>query len=620
MAITKLNSLAIPAGTVEPADISYPLTNFSSTGIDDNASSNAITIDSSGNIEVSGNFSSTVTGIDGNGDTLTNIGATISATKDGSIVNNVFPADLIFSTNGGSSSVTERMRITYNGNVEVNGGAIYLNEGATGSSSIGIKNGSSVGSQQPSVVFWGEDHPSYAGQVHIVSRSDNTITATAGDISFWDYTGSTWNQNVTIKKDGKVGIGLHNPSSLLHLREAGTGSGEGDLIIATTSDGGNAGLRFRTGTSDRFSITTIGSAGSESLRIRDVNNNAERMRIDASGSAIFNQSIANATAPYASTDSFIQLYNSTAAKTGTLVTADNGNTWLNADGGKTLWLNWASYSSPTSYADIMLGDGNEGDYILRIDGSTGHITTNGNGGTGSSDQAERGSIFVGASFGANISGDNGGGGMFASNVVLNSSNVAKVAFTHTGGYGYAGVLTAWGGINFLGSRASTVTAGDTPQYVAQFLANSGQNSHPEQRYFGTSSRLIERRNFYQTYSTASGQTYWHFKTSIPWGSTSQMYAIHFTGQNYNGSKVIDLNLSFYNYVPSGQPINVGSSSHTNDSATVYESSDGYVVLRYQFVSGNTYYSSIILSQYDTAQGLQTFTVSSSAASSTASYY
>lgn len=120
MAITKLNSLAIPAGTVEPADISYPLTNFSSTGIDDNASSNAITIDSSGNIEVSGNFSSTVTGIDGNGDTLTNIGATISATKDGSIVNNVFPADLIFSTNGGSSSVTERMRIDSDGNVGIN--------------------------------------------------------------------------------------------------------------------------------------------------------------------------------------------------------------------------------------------------------------------------------------------------------------------------------------------------------------------------------------------------------------------------------------------------------------------------------------------------------------------
>ena len=52
MAITKLNSLAIPAGTVEPADISYPLTNFSSTGIDDNADATAITIDSSENVGI----------------------------------------------------------------------------------------------------------------------------------------------------------------------------------------------------------------------------------------------------------------------------------------------------------------------------------------------------------------------------------------------------------------------------------------------------------------------------------------------------------------------------------------------------------------------------------------
>ena len=47
MAITKLNSLAIPANTVVAADLSYPLTNFSSTGIDDNADPTAITIDSS---------------------------------------------------------------------------------------------------------------------------------------------------------------------------------------------------------------------------------------------------------------------------------------------------------------------------------------------------------------------------------------------------------------------------------------------------------------------------------------------------------------------------------------------------------------------------------------------
>jgi hypothetical protein len=52
MAITRLNSLAIPAGTIVESDLSYPLTNFSSTGIDDNATSTAITIDSSENVGI----------------------------------------------------------------------------------------------------------------------------------------------------------------------------------------------------------------------------------------------------------------------------------------------------------------------------------------------------------------------------------------------------------------------------------------------------------------------------------------------------------------------------------------------------------------------------------------
>ena len=55
MAITKLNSLAIPASTIVTDDLTYPLTNFSSTGIDDNADDTAITIDSSENVTFSGN-------------------------------------------------------------------------------------------------------------------------------------------------------------------------------------------------------------------------------------------------------------------------------------------------------------------------------------------------------------------------------------------------------------------------------------------------------------------------------------------------------------------------------------------------------------------------------------
>jgi len=53
MAITKLNSLAIPDNTIVEADLSYPLTNFSSTGIDDNATNTAITINSNETVDFS---------------------------------------------------------------------------------------------------------------------------------------------------------------------------------------------------------------------------------------------------------------------------------------------------------------------------------------------------------------------------------------------------------------------------------------------------------------------------------------------------------------------------------------------------------------------------------------
>ena len=52
MALTKLNSLAIPASTIVTDDLTYPLTNFSSTGIDDNATSTAITIDANEHVGI----------------------------------------------------------------------------------------------------------------------------------------------------------------------------------------------------------------------------------------------------------------------------------------------------------------------------------------------------------------------------------------------------------------------------------------------------------------------------------------------------------------------------------------------------------------------------------------
>ena len=54
MARTTINSQGVPVGTITASDLSYPLTDFSSTGIDDNASSTAITISSGQAVTMSG--------------------------------------------------------------------------------------------------------------------------------------------------------------------------------------------------------------------------------------------------------------------------------------------------------------------------------------------------------------------------------------------------------------------------------------------------------------------------------------------------------------------------------------------------------------------------------------
>ena len=97
--------------------------------------------------------------------------------------------------------------------------------------------------------------------------------------------------------------------------------------------------------------------------------------LEVSGSGVFNTHIGDPSTPYTNDDQFLKFV-SPDGSTGTLVNADNGNTWLNAAGGKDLWLNWYSLASPSSKADLQVGDGNGGAAILSVDATNRRVGIN----------------------------------------------------------------------------------------------------------------------------------------------------------------------------------------------------------------------------------------------------
>jgi len=292
MAITTINSLAIPAGTVVSADLTYPLTGFSSTGIDDNATSTAITIDSSENVgigttspasklEVSGTSTGAWITLDRQDSGSNIVDFTQSGTRLGYIgyivndliLNNATASNTIFNTNN-----TERMRIDSSGNVGIGTSSPSANlEIASTTTIAGARLTTSAGSDSE-IEFINTSSGN-----HTWAIGQDFSNSNAFSIAYSNAVGASLSSNskVVIDSSGNVGIGTSSPQSYTNYRNlhiAGpttTGSG---LLYLTNSDSSIVGLAFAEGDQARV---TFGSQTNHPVTF--LTNDTERMRIDSSG-------------------------------------------------------------------------------------------------------------------------------------------------------------------------------------------------------------------------------------------------------------------------------------------------------------------------------------------------
>ena len=198
MPITTLNSQAIPADVIQSSDLDYPLTDFSSTGIDDNATSTAITIDSS-----------------------ENVGIGIS-----SLVN---PLQVGVTSNTASKTSGSAF----------DGGALRLDGGLGGADSeVAILGGSNDGLSS-GIGFARQDSSTWATQIRFythgtgITTTDELTERMRLDGSGNLLVGTTNNLTSAELSAGETGIAFRSGNLIIASREAGAGL----LVNRKTSDG-----------------------------------------------------------------------------------------------------------------------------------------------------------------------------------------------------------------------------------------------------------------------------------------------------------------------------------------------------------------------------------------------
>jgi hypothetical protein len=200
--------LGVPSdGTVTSAKITYPLTTFSSTGIDDNATSTAITIDSSENVGIGTaspvSLGANITTLEITGGSTIRQGGIYLSNSDKSVKSYIYGSDtattlatesnipLTFSTNN-----TERMRIDTSGNLLVGTTDTSLYNNTSGSGWFAEPLGSQqTASASRACADWNRmgNDGSILG-IYQAGTEEGSISVSGSTVSYNGFTGTHWSR------------------------------------------------------------------------------------------------------------------------------------------------------------------------------------------------------------------------------------------------------------------------------------------------------------------------------------------------------------------------------------------------------------------------------------------